>query len=126
MPPERRQPGPEDRIRAEHIRALVREALAEFAGVDESTFLDRRVYQTSLAWYLQAIGEAASKISDESRSLVPGVPWKQVVGTRHIISHEYDRLMPGKLWHVLRNHLPAMLAALETNIHKLPPTVPST
>lgn len=98
----------------------MQEALNEFADIDEAEFHQRRVYQTSLAWYLQAIGEAASKISDESRALVPGVPWKQVVGTRHILSHEYDKLLPAKLWHVLRDHLPEMLDAIAANIDRLP------
>src|ERR1044071_2228159 len=110
MPRKPRKPGPDDRVRAEHIIALAREAIAEFKGVDEATFASRRLYQTSLAWYLQAIGEAASRISDESRALVPGVPWRQVVGTRHILSHEYDRLLPEKLWRVLQQHLPPLLA----------------
>ena len=120
MAPRARQPGPEDRLRAEHIVALCREAITEFATIDEAAFHSKRIYQTSLAWYLQAIGEAASRISDESRILVPGVPWRQVVGTRHILVHEYDRLMPAKLWKVLRVHLPPMLAALEANMHRLP------
>ena len=120
MPLERRKPGPEDRTRAEHIIALGREALAEFAAVDEGTFVARRLYQTSLAWYLQAIGEAAARISDESRGLVPAVPWRQVVGTRHILSHEYDRLLPDKLWRVLRQHLPPLVEALEAHIHLFP------
>ena len=122
MLPKKRRPGPnpEDRVRAEHMLALAREAIAEFAGVDEAAFLARRLYQTSLAWYLQAIGEAAARISDESRSLIPGVPWRQVVGTRHILAHEYDRLIPDKLWRVLRDHLPVMRAALEANMDRLP------
>ncbi|MBC7772669.1 MAG: DUF86 domain-containing protein [Pyrinomonadaceae bacterium] len=100
--------------------ALAREAIAEFAMVDEADFLNRRLYQTSLAWYLQAIGEAAARVSDDSRVLIPGVPWRQIVGTRHILSHEYDKLLPGKLWKVLRIHLPMLVAALGSSIHQLP------
>jgi uncharacterized protein with HEPN domain len=100
--------------------ALAREAIAELAGIDERKFLTRRLYQTSLAWYLQAIGEAASRVSDESRALIPGVPWRQIVGTRHILSHEYDRLLPAKLWRVLKSHLPPMIDALERGIPSLP------
>lgn len=89
-------------MRAEHMLALAREAVAEFASVSEQEFLARRLFQTSLAWYLQAIGEAAARVSDESRALAPEVPWRQIVGTRHILSHEYDKLLPEKLWRVLR------------------------
>ncbi|MEZ6233732.1 MAG: HepT-like ribonuclease domain-containing protein [Phycisphaerales bacterium] len=52
------------------------------------------------------------------------MPWRQIVGTRHILSHEYDRLIPAKLWRVLRVHLPPMIAALEAGIDRLP-DVPS-
>lgn len=120
MPRKPRQPGPEDRVRVEHMIALAKEAIAEFASIDEAAFLSRRLYQASLAWYLQAIGEAAARVSEESRALIPGVPWRQVVGTRHILSHEYDRLLPTKLWRVLKEHLPPMLAALKADIDKLP------
>jgi uncharacterized protein with HEPN domain len=104
--------------------ALCRECLAEFESVSEESFLGKRLFQTSLAWYLQAIGEAASRISDESRALIPGVPWKQIVGTRHILSHEYDRLLPTKLWRILRLHLPTLLTELQQGINRLPPTLP--
>jgi uncharacterized protein with HEPN domain len=120
MPRNHRRPSQQDRVRAEHILALAQEAITQFAEVSESQFAARRLYQTSLAWYLQAIGEAASRISEESRALVPGIPWRQVVGTRHILSHEYDRLRAEKLWKVLRVHLPAMVANLRAHIHRLP------
>ncbi|HZW09775.1 MAG TPA: HepT-like ribonuclease domain-containing protein [Phycisphaerales bacterium] len=100
--------------------ALTREALAEFASVEEAEFLARRLYQTSPAWYIQAIGEAAARISDESRALIPDVPWRQIVGARHILSHEYDRLIHAKLWRVLREHLPPLAAQLEAGIHRFP------
>ncbi|MBY0261199.1 MAG: DUF86 domain-containing protein [Phycisphaerales bacterium] len=101
--------------------ALAREAISPFEGVAEAEFLSRRLYQTSLAWYLQAIGEAASRVSDESRALAPAVPWKQIVGTRHILAHEYDRLIPAKLWRVLRVHLPSLIETLEAGLPAFPP-----
>lgn len=124
MPRKANRPGPEDRVRAEHMLTLAREAIAEFLSVDEATFLARKLYQTSLAWYLQAIGEAASRISEESRALIPDVPWRKIVGTRHILSHEYDRLLPEKLWRVLREHLPPLVAALDAHMQNLPSAPP--
>lgn len=107
-------------MRVEHMIGLIREAMSEFAAVSESDFDSRRLYQKSLAWYIQAVGEAAARVSDESRLHFPGVPWRQVVGMRHIISHEYDRLLPSKLWRVLKVHFPMMRAELVANVHRLP------
>ncbi|HYE61116.1 MAG TPA: HepT-like ribonuclease domain-containing protein [Phycisphaerales bacterium] len=100
--------------------ALIHEAIAEFAPVTEEQFLSRRLFQTSAAWYIQAVGEAAARVSDESRSVFPSIPWNQVVGMRNILSHEYDQLMPAKLWRVLRVHFGTMLQELEANVDKLP------
>lgn len=99
---------------------LAREAVREFADVSEEDFQARRLYQTSLAWYLQSIGEAASRVSEPSRAMIPDVPWRQVVGTRHILAHEYDRLIPGKLWRVLKVHLEPMIRALTEGLPRLP------
>jgi uncharacterized protein with HEPN domain len=100
--------------------ALAKEAIAEFESIGEIEFLTRRLFQTSLAWYLQAIGEAAARISEPSRLLAPDVPWRKIVGMRHILSHEYDRLLPAKLWRVLRMHLPVLIASLEPHIDQFP------
>jgi uncharacterized protein with HEPN domain len=115
-----RIPGPEDRVRVEHMIALVREASVEFGAVTETEFMARRLFQTSGAWYIQAVGEAAARVSDKSRAVFPGIPWRQVVGMRHIVSHEYDRLVPLKLWRVISVHFPKMLPELEGNIDRLP------
>jgi uncharacterized protein with HEPN domain len=101
--------------------ALELEAIEQFRGLREEEFLARRLYRTSLAWYLQAIGEAASRVSDESRAKAPDVPWTQIVGTRHILAHEYDRLLPAKLWRVLEMHLPALVHALRAALPAFPP-----
>jgi uncharacterized protein with HEPN domain len=100
--------------------ALAQEVIGLFAKVSEAQFDSSRIHQTSLAWYLQAIGEAAARVSDESRALAPEIPWRQIVGTRHILSHEYDRLKPSKLWHVLRVHLPPMVEGLKAAIVRFP------
>lgn len=39
---------------------------------------------------------------------------------RHILSHEYDRLLPEKLWRVLHVHLPPMISSLEAGMARLP------
>lgn len=48
------------------------------------------------------------------------------MGTRHILAHEYDRLIPAKLWKVLRDHLPVMQAAIESGMDRLPPEEPGS
>ncbi|MCC6660550.1 MAG: DUF86 domain-containing protein [Phycisphaerales bacterium] len=95
---------------------LSREAITMFGPLEEQEFMASGLHQTSFAWHLQAIGEAAARISDEYRGRFPDVPWGKVVGTRHVLSHEYDRLAPSKLWRVVRLHLAPLIDALQAGL----------
>ncbi len=42
--------------------------------------------------YLRIIGEAMTRLSEDLRRAHPEVPWRQVIGMRHVIVHGYDRV----------------------------------
>jgi len=42
--------------------------------------------------HLQIAGEAMTRLSMELREAHPEVPWRQVIGMRHVIVHGYDRV----------------------------------
>jgi uncharacterized protein with HEPN domain len=41
---------------------------------------------------LEIIGEAANQITPETRARLPSVAWKQMVGMRNRIIHDYNRV----------------------------------
>jgi len=40
--------------------------------------------------HLRVVGEAMTRLSDDLRRTHPEVPWRQVIGMRHVIVHGYD------------------------------------
>ena len=66
-----------------------------------------------LAHLVQVIGEAARKVSPEFQSDHPEIPWRQIVGMRHRIVHDYMRMDEDVLWKVVSEDLPALLPHLE-------------
>lgn len=70
---------------------------------------------------IQEIGEAATKVSDDSRSRAPNVPWRQIVGMRHRIVHVYYDIDTNALWEVAVNHLTPLITALESALASWPP-----
>ncbi len=42
--------------------------------------------------HLRIIGEAMTRLSEDVRRAHPEVPWRQVIGMRHVIVHGYDRV----------------------------------
>jgi uncharacterized protein with HEPN domain len=37
------------------------------------------------------IGDAASKLPEEVRAAMPGLPWKEIIGFRIVVDHAYHR-----------------------------------
>jgi len=66
-----------------------------------------------LTHLVQVIGEAARKVSPEFQNNHPEIPWRQIIGMRHRIVHDYMRVDEDVLWEVVKNDLPALLPHLE-------------
>jgi uncharacterized protein with HEPN domain len=56
-------------------------------SIDELKVSDER--QVWFVHHLRIIGEAARGLTDEVRAEMPPVPWRQWVGMRQILVHEY-------------------------------------
>ena len=104
---------PRDLTYLGHMLESARKIAARTSGLTRATFdadEDRQIVFTHL---IQIIGEAAARISPESRSQLPQIPWKQVVGMRNKLVHDYLSVDLDIVWDVIGNHVPALVAALE-------------
>ncbi len=64
-------------------------SVIQFAG--ERTFedyLDHPVIQAAGERKIEIIGEAARRVSDEFKKSHTDIPWRRIVGQRHILAHE--------------------------------------
>ena len=57
---------------------------------------------------LQTLAELSKRISPETQLLASGVPWKQVVGFRNLIVHEYLHIDLQFVWQVVSVDLPVL------------------
>ena len=55
---------------------------------------------------LEVIGEAARNVSDEVRSRYSEIPWRNMIGLRNILIHEYFGVDESIVWEVIKNNLP--------------------
>jgi len=72
-----------------------------------------RLLGFGLVKLIEIIGEAAAKITREFQEAHPEVPWWSIVGMRHVLVHDYDRIDLDMAWEVLATDLPALVDALE-------------
>jgi len=62
---------------------------------------------------VEVIGEAASKVSDETRMAHAGIPWKAIIGMRNRLVHAYFDIDPDILWVAATVEIPALLDQLK-------------
>lgn len=71
-----------------------------------------RMLLFALVRAIEIIGEAATKVSAETRAAVADVPWSNIVGMRHHLIHGYQHVNAGIVWNTVTRELPPVLAAL--------------
>lgn len=57
---------------------------------------------------VEIIGEAAFKLDQEFKALHPEIPWRNLVGTRHILVHDYFNVSWDIIWDIAVDHLPPL------------------
>lgn len=63
---------------------------------------------------IEVLGEAASKISPETRTAVPSVPWGAIVGMRNRLIHGYFDMDATVVWKTATEEVPALVPLLRT------------
>ncbi|MDD5473206.1 MAG: DUF86 domain-containing protein [Candidatus Methanoperedens sp.] len=75
--------------------------------------------QDAIIRRLEIIGEAARRISEETRAAHPDLPWSDMVSMRNIMIHEYDDIDLAIVWETVRNDLQPLIDALEKILQSL-------
>jgi uncharacterized protein with HEPN domain len=73
---------------------------------------DRRT-QLAIERVLEIIGEAAGRISDSLRKAHPEIPWRQIIGQRNVLIHEYGEIKQDRLWKVAKENIPQLIEMLK-------------
>ena len=90
-----------------------RKARSFSAGAAWEKFAADEILQAATLHVLQVIGEAASKVSEDTREAHPEIPWQQIVGLRHRLVHDYPRVELPRIREIVENHVPPLIEALE-------------
>ena len=90
-----------------------RDATATVAGIDEQQLQRDRMRMLALERSMELIGEAARRVSSSFREKHPEIPWKEMIGLRNILAHEYGRVDHAQLHATAIKDVPALIAALE-------------
>jgi len=104
---------PDDDVLLKDMADHARMAVAATAGKMRQDLDTDPVLAAALERFIEVVGEAASKVSDETRSRLSGVPWAEIIGMRNRLVHGYASVDHAIVWDVVTSDLPLLLRRLE-------------
>lgn len=102
-----------DRGRIEHMLEMalnLQEAKSLHTFED---ILNDRILFYGITKMTEIIGEGAYKLTHEFRDTHPEIPWREIIGMRHLLVHGYFTINPEVLWDVIQNDIPSMIPTLK-------------
>lgn len=109
----------DDVIRLRHMRDHAAEALAMVRGKQRDDLEADRMLELALVRLMEIIGEAAGRVTAETRAKLPQIPWSDVVAMRNRLIHGYDSVDHDILWDTIDQDLPMLLAAVDLLIQQI-------
>lgn len=103
---------PDDIIRIRHMQDAAREALSFVAGRSRGDLEHDRMLVLAIIKELEIIGEAAAKVSAETRANFSDVPWQDMIGMRNRLIHGYFDVDIDRVWDTVSYDLPELLSLL--------------
>ena len=99
----------EDRVRLRHMVEAA-ECAGQFMTGRQRTDLDEdRMLLFALVHAIEILGEAASKISEETRATHTGMLWRAIIGMRNRLIHAYFEINTAIVWQTVTQEIPALL-----------------
>ncbi len=105
---------PDDRVRLTHMLEACRSVSRFVAGRQRSDLDGDEMLRFALMRAIEIIGEAASKVTPETRQETPMLPWREAVGIRNRLVHAYFDVDLDILWKTATTAIPGLAAQLET------------
>ncbi len=98
------------------------ESLGQFIAGRKRTDLDTdRMLLFAIVRAIEIVGEAASKVTNETRDTVPDVPWTAIVGMRNRLIHGYFDIDSDVVWKTVTDEIPALLRSLKALVERHEP-----
>ncbi|MFM7152523.1 MAG: DUF86 domain-containing protein [Bacteroidota bacterium] len=108
-----------DKIRLQHAHDAIETIMAYIHDANFTTFSQNQMLRDACLRQIQVIGESCRNLSLEIRSKYTDVPWREIIGLRIIVIHEYFGVDEIVVWEIMQNDLPDFKVRLSEIIETL-------
>ncbi|RRR67458.1 MAG: DUF86 domain-containing protein [Candidatus Viridilinea halotolerans] len=102
----------DDMVYLGHMLDMARKIATKVHGISRQTYDNDENLRLALAHLVQVIGEAARRVSVHSQTNYAKVPWREIIGMRHKIVHDYMDVDEDVVWEVATKDIPPLITML--------------
>lgn len=102
----------DDRVYLEHMLDAATRAHSKVSTRSPEDWESDENLRLAVTHLVQTLGEAARNVSEEGQRKHPDVPWREVVGMRNVIVHDYLGVDDGIVRAAALRDLPPLIEAL--------------
>lgn len=111
---------PRDAALLMDIANAAQRILAFTDGMEESTFVEDSRTHLAVQHQMMVIGEAAKRLSPDSRNELDCIPWSAVARMRDRLIHGYDTVDLEVIWDTVQRSVPDLLQAVRERLIDFP------
>ena len=90
-----------------------RQIQAYLRGMTLETFSGNVEKQDAVLRRFEIVGEAASRVTQETQEQFPTLPFRSMRGMRNIIAHDYGEVDLDQVWETASTDIPPLITTLE-------------
>ena len=102
----------DDLIRMRHMLDAAKEALSFAQNKTRGDLDSERMLVLSIVKSIEIIGEAASKVTQETRETYTELPWANIIAMRNRLIHIYFDIDLDRVWDTVTDDLPPLIGSL--------------
>ncbi len=103
----------DDSVRLQHMFDAILEIEESMQHRTASDFFSNSMLHSACIRQLEIICEAADRVSEETRSKSPSIRWKEIVGLRNLLIHEYFGVDLDIVLEIIQNDMPPLKDAVK-------------
>jgi uncharacterized protein with HEPN domain len=78
--------------------------------------------QDAIVRRLMILGDAARRVSPETREVAPEIPWHRIIGLRNILVHDYAEVDMDIVWDTIQIDLAPLILAVRNCLKRIQPS----
>jgi len=107
----------DDRVRMLHMIEACESVQRFIQGRRRLDFESDQMLLFAVVRAIEVLGEAAGKVSEDTRSACPEIPWPEITNMRNRLIHGYFDIDIDIVWNTASIEIPALLADLRRIAH---------